>query len=126
MYLLSGVSLTVCWFCCVVNRYPQTPAGKLDECIRIKEIANARFKAKMFWPAIRTYAKALAYVKGLDGGNPLNQQMAQLLGGQAQNTLAEAEAALKADGEVDLKSEIKAQNIFLNTNIALAYVLSMH
>ena len=79
----------------------------------------------MFWPAIRTYATALAYVKGLDGGNPLNQQMAQLLGNQAQNKLAAAEEALDADGEVDLKSEIKAQNIFLNTNIAFAYVLDL-
>ena len=44
-------------------RYPQTAAGKLAECVRIKEIANARFRAKMFGAAIRTYATALAYVK---------------------------------------------------------------
>jgi len=95
--------------------YPQTAKGKLDECIRIKEIANARFKAKMFWPAIRTYARAVAYIKGLDGGNALNQRMGELFG-RAPPKLSD-----DSNDEEDLKSEIKAQNIFLNTNIAFAY-----
>jgi hypothetical protein len=76
-------------------RYPQTVEGKLRECMRLKSIANARFGAGMFWPAIRTYARAVAYVKGLAEDNPLNTQMAQMLGGGAQRRLAQAQEGVR-------------------------------
>ena len=74
--------------------FPQDPLGKLEECMRLKEIANARFKAAMYGPAIQVYARAMAYVKGLDGGNPLNQQMAQMLGPSSQKKLADSGGAM--------------------------------
>ena len=99
-------------FSTVKFNYPQTPEGKFEEGVRIKELAALFFKHNKYSEAASLWATSIAYLKGLGGNDELERNMAMALGKAQPTSQPSSEFAAK----------VEQQLRFLNSNLALAYL----